>query len=234
MAGLVPAIHDFMVAIMQDVDACDKRGHDERSPSVPRNTIADRFAIRELIDTWAVTRDTGQWERFRAVWHDDGVMMATWFQGPVDGFIKASAESFARGVRAQHVLGGTSVEIRGRRAVAETRMEIKHRAPVEGVVCDVVCTGRFFDFLAKRKGRWGFVLRQPIYEQDRLDPVDGAARPALDAALLARFPSGYRHMAYLQARAGYDVKRDMPGAEGKELEALYARGKAWLQGSDAP
>jgi hypothetical protein len=132
------------------------------------------------------------------------------------------------------VLGGTSVEIRGARAIAQTRMEIKHRAPVEGVVCDVSCTGRFYDFLEKRKGRWGLVLRQPIYEQDRLDPVDGAARPTLDAALLARFPAGYRHMAYLQARAGYDVKRDMPGAEGKELEALHARGKAWLQGSDPP
>jgi hypothetical protein len=28
MAGLVPAIHDFLVA-KKDVDACDKRGHDE-------------------------------------------------------------------------------------------------------------------------------------------------------------------------------------------------------------
>ena len=29
MAGLVPAIHVFMVAILQDVDARDKRGHDD-------------------------------------------------------------------------------------------------------------------------------------------------------------------------------------------------------------
>ena len=195
---------------------------------MPSPAIADRLAIRELIDTWAIARDTGQWERFRSVWHDDGVMMATWFQGPVDDFIKASAESFARGIRSQHVLGGTAVEIRGRRAIAETRMEIRHRTTVEGVVCDIACTGRFYDFLEKRKGRWGIVLRQPIYEKDRLDPADGGARPALDAALLARFPAGYRHMAYLQAKAGYDVKRDMPGAAGKELEALYARGKAWL------
>jgi hypothetical protein len=52
----------------------------------------------------------------------------------------------------------------------------------------------------------------------------------LDAALLAQFPEGYRHLAYLQTKVGYDVKRDLPGLDGPELEALYAQGKAWLSG----
>jgi hypothetical protein len=78
------------------------------------------------------------------------------------------------------------------------------------------------------------VLRQPIYEKDRMDPVDPAARLALDGALLAQFPEGYRHLAYLQTRIGYEVKRDMPGLKGKEVEALYAHGKAWLSGAAAP
>jgi len=29
MAGLVPAIHAFVVKILEDVDARDKRGHDK-------------------------------------------------------------------------------------------------------------------------------------------------------------------------------------------------------------
>jgi hypothetical protein len=74
------------------------------------------------------------------------------------------------------------------------------------------------------------VLRQPIYEKDRLDPVDPAAKLALDASLLAQFPEGYRHLAYLQTRIGYAVKRDMPGLTGAEVEALYARGRRWLAG----
>jgi hypothetical protein len=193
--------------------------------------LADRLAIRDLIDTWAIARDSGDWERFRSVWHDDGVMMATWFQGPVDAFIRASHESFARGQRSQHTLGGTAIEIAGLRAIAQTRMTIMSRATIEGVLFDVACTGRFYDFLEKRDGRWGLVLRQPIYEKDRLDPVESDARPALDATLLARFPSGYRHMAYVQTKAGFEVKRDMPGAQGPELAALYRRGKAWLAGN---
>ena len=95
---------------------------------------------------------------------------------------------------------------------------------------DAVCTGRFYDFFDKRAARWAIVRRQPIYEKDRLDPVDPAAKLALDAKLLAEFPEGYRHLAYLQARIGYKVKKDMPGLKGPEVARLYASGAAWLAG----
>jgi SnoaL-like domain len=191
---------------------------------------ADRLAIRDLVENWAVWRDAGDWERFGTVWHDDGRMMATWFQGTADEFIRVSREGFARGVRILHFLGGTSIDLSGDRAIAQTKMTISQRAEVDGVLCDVVCTGRFYDFLERRAGRWGLVLRQPIYEKDRLDPVDPAASLDLDAALLARFPEGYRHLAYAQTRIGYDVKRDMPGLTGPEVETLYARGARFLDG----
>jgi hypothetical protein len=194
---------------------------------------ADRIAIRELVENWAVWRDAGDWERFRSVWHDDGVMMATWFQGPADDFIRASREGFERGARILHFLGGTSVDVAGDRAVAQTKMTITQRALVHDVLCDAVCTGRFYDFLERRGGRWGIVLRQPIYEQDRLSPVDSAA-PALEAALLERFPDGYRHLAYVQTQLGFAVKPDMPGLTGPEVEALYARGAAWLAAAPEP
>jgi hypothetical protein len=190
--------------------------------------IADRLAIRELVENWAVWRDAGDWERFAGVWHDDGRMMATWFQGPASEFIRVSREGFARGVRILHFLGGTSIDLEGDRAIAQTKMTISQRANVDGVICDVVCTGRFYDFFEKRSNRWGLVLRQPIYEKDRLDPVDPAAKLALDADLLARFPEGYRHLAYLQTRIGYTVKPDMPGLTGPEVDALYAAGSAYL------
>ena len=95
---------------------------------------------------------------------------------------------------------------------------------------DVVCTGRFFDFFEKRGGRWAIVLRQPIYEKDRMDVIDpDPANPLrLDEKILQQFPEGYRHLAYLQTKIGYAVKKDMPGLKGPEVEALYARGKKWL------
>ena len=198
------------------------------------NETTDRLAIRQTVEDWAMFRDAGLWERFATCWHDDGYMMATWFQGPAPDFIRVSQEGWARGVSILHFLGGCSIDLADDRAIAQTKMTISQRAEVEGVLCDVVCTGRFYDFFEKRAGRWAVVLRQPIYEKDRLDPVDPAARLALDPDLLAQFPVGYRHLAYIQTRIGYQVKRDMPGLKGAEVEALYARGTAWLQGSKSP
>ncbi|MGE3144517.1 MAG: nuclear transport factor 2 family protein [Pseudorhodoplanes sp.] len=195
------------------------------------NETLDRLAIRDLIENWIVWRDARLWDRFRTVWHDDGVMMATWFQGTAEEFIRVSDEGYRKGVRILHFLGGMTIDLAGARAVAQTKMTIAQRGPVEGVICDVVCTGRFYDFLEKRDGRWGMVLRQPIYEKDRADPVDPSGpRPVFDRNLLMSFPEGYRHLAYIQTRVGYKVKPDMPGLDGEAVERLYARGKAWLQG----
>ena len=194
----------------------------------------ERLAIRALVENWVVWRDAGDWERFRTVWHDDGRMMATWFQGTADEFIAVSRAGFDKGVSILHFLGGHSADIAGSRAIAQTKMIISQRATVHDIPVDVVCTGRFYDFFEKREGRWGLVLRQPIYEKDRMDPVDPAAPLTLDAALLARFPEGYRHLAYLQTQIGFNVKPDMPGLKGPEVEALYRRGRAWLAGAQDP
>jgi hypothetical protein len=190
----------------------------------------DRRTIRELIENWVLWRDAGMWDRFRTVWHADGRMQATWFQGTAEEFIQVSQEGYGRGVRILHFLGGSSIDVTAGRAIAQTKMTISQRAVVDDVCCDVVCTGRFFDFLEKRGSRWGIVLRQPIYEKDRLDPVDPVQIPKLDQALLASFPEGYRHLAYLQTKIGYRVKRDMPGLDGPEVDALYSSGADWLSG----
>jgi hypothetical protein len=192
--------------------------------------MIEKLRIREVVENWAVWRDAGDWERFRTCWHDDGWMMATWFQGPAAEFIKVSREGWAKGVSILHFLGGSSIDLAGKRAIAQTKMTISQRAKAEGVLCDVVCTGRFYDFMEERGGSWGVVLRQPIYEKDRLDPVDPAQAPTLDRSLLEQFPEGYRHLAYVQTQIGYKVKRDMPGLKGPEIERLYARGAAWLAG----
>ena len=189
---------------------------------------ADRLAIRELVDNWVVWRDAGDWDRFRTVWHDDGWMMATWTQGSFEHFIQMTIEGWAKGVSILHFLGGQSIEVAGDRAISQTKMTISQRAPVHGVLCDVTCTGRFYDFIERRDGRWGLVLRQPIYEKDRMDPVDPAAELSLDPELLAKLPEGYRHLAYLQTQIGYPVKTDMPGLKGDKVQALYEHGRKWL------
>jgi hypothetical protein len=195
------------------------------------NEREDRLAIIETVNNWALWRDAGDWERFRTVWHEDGWMTATWFQGPAEKFIEVSKAGFDKGVSILHFLGGTSVDVKGERAIAQTKMTISQRAQVDGVLVDVVCTGRFYDFFARRRGQWKIVRRQPIYEKDRMDPLDPAVKLSLDAGLLGKFPEGYRHLAYLQTRIGYTIKLDLPQLKGPVVEALYAHGQAWLDGA---
>jgi hypothetical protein len=194
------------------------------------DTLQQELLIRQLIERWAVWRDAGDWARFRTVWHPEGRMMATWFQGPFEDFIRVTREGWDKGVSILHFLGGSAIELAGERAIAQTKMTISQRGLVEGVLCDVVCTGRFYDFVTRHEGQWKLLHRQPIYEKDRIDPVDPAATLALDAQALAAFPEGYRHLAYIQTRIGYTVKLDMPMLKGAQVEALYARGARWLGG----
>ena len=42
---------------------------------------AEEFRIRQLVEKWVLTRDAGDWAGFASVWHEDGWMTATWFQG---------------------------------------------------------------------------------------------------------------------------------------------------------
>ena len=198
----------------------------------------DKAAIVEVVQNWALWRDAGDWERFRTVWHDNGWMTATWFQGAAEEFIKVSKAGFEKGVSILHFLGGSSVDLQGSRATAQTKMTISQRGTCEGETVDVVCTGRFYDFFEKRslpKGgpsaRWAIVRRQPIYEKDRMDPVDPSVRIKLDPDLLGSIPEGYRHLGYLQTRLGFKVKRDLPQLKGAEVEKLYRHGKAWLDGA---
>ena len=194
----------------------------------------EKLQIVEVVQNWALWRDAGDWERFRTVWHDDGWMTATWFQGPAREFIEVSKAGFDKGVSILHFLGGSSVELEGSRAVAQTKMTISQRGQCEGELVDVVCTGRFYDFFEKRKDLWRIVRRQPIYEKDRMDPVDPSARIKLDPDLLGSIPEGYRHLGYLQSKLGFKVKRDLPQLKGAAVEKLYRQGRAWLEGAVSP
>ena len=195
------------------------------------DTTTDKATIRELVETWAVWRDARLWEQFRTVWHADGRMFTTWTGGiPFEEFIRRNDEGWAKGVRILHFLGGSAIEVAGDRAIAQTKMTISQRASIDGVVGDVVCTGRFYDFFERRSGRWGLVLRQPIYEKDRFDPVDPAAKVALDPDLLKRFPEGYRHLGRAAAEEVQDAHAlrpalDVPADELLERDAPGPRGE---------
>jgi len=189
----------------------------------------DTMQIRDLIERWAVYRDALQWDKFRTIWHPGGIMTATWTEGPFEDFIKMNTEGVKRGLNILHILGGSAIEVNGTRATSMTKFMILQRAQVEGVLCDVTCIARHFDLWENRGGKWGLCYRGTIADKDRIDPVDNTETVALDKALLEQFPIEYRHLAYLQTKAGYSVSKDCPRfSGGAALDALYKKGDDWL------
>lgn len=93
--------------------------------------LLEKQRIREVVENWVLWRDSGQWEKFKTVWHSDGVMMATWFQGPFEEFIKVSIDGWNKGVSILHFLGGCSVDVNNDRAITQTKMTITQRGPVD-------------------------------------------------------------------------------------------------------
>jgi hypothetical protein len=195
--------------------------------------MTDHEEIRQLIDNWVVWRDAGEWDRFATLWHPEGRMIATWFQASATDFIARAQRAWDQGAMAYHSLGGTSIDIKGSRAIAQSKMQIIQRANVHDVPVEVICNGRFWDALERRDGRWELLLRQPIYEMDRMTPVSPSATVELEPNLLASFPEGYRHLAYLQSQIGFTVNKNLPGTRGPQIDALQAQGRRWLAGEES-
>ena len=191
----------------------------------------DIMQIRDNIEKWAVYRDSFMWDKFRTVWHPDGVMTATWTEGPFEDFITITQEGLKHGLNIMHILGGSAIEVNGVRATSLTKFMILQRAMLDGVLCDVTCYARHLDLWEKREGKWGLVYRGTITDKDRVDPVNNQEKVVLDQSILDQFPVEYRHLAYLQTKVGYNVNKDCPRLSGgKALEELYAKGEKWLKG----
>ena len=185
--------------------------------------------IRDLIERWAVYRDSLLWDKFRTIWHEDGRMKATWFDGSHEEFIKTTEEGTKHGLNIMHILGGSAIEVKGRRATSLTRFVILQRAMLDGILCDVTTCARHQDLWEKRKNKWGLVSRETICDKDRIDPVNINQKINLDETILGQFPIEYKHLAYLQTKIGYNVDQDVPRLSGGEsLIALYERAKDWL------
>lgn len=191
---------------------------------------SDETEIRRLIESWAIWRDTGDFDRLATTWHEDGRMVTTGGETSAAQFISNARRGWAAGLDVVHAIGGMSIDVEKDRAIAQSRATISQRASLDGIVCDVDCRSRFIDLLERRNGRWGFVLRHPTYDRDSISTVDGSPLPALDQDRLNRFPVGYRHLAYLQSSQGMPIQDGLPGRNGPAMEALWARAQAWLHG----
>jgi len=151
--------------------------------------------------------------------------------GSAAEFVERSRKAFEGGAQVLHFIGAATIELRGDRAVAETRMVLQVRAAMHGVPVDVTCHGLFHDLFVRNAEGWRIQQRVPVYEQDRMDTVVPGQALQLDAEMLAALSQGCRHLTYVQSQGGAQITPDLPVPGSAALERLYAKGRAWL--SDA-
>ena len=192
--------------------------------------MLDELAIARLEQAWGLFRDTGRWDELRALYAPGATMKTTWFDGPALEFVDASARlSSKAGTLALHSIGATTASVRGARAVAEVRVVLLIRQPLEGVEVDVTCHGRFVDRLVRMSSDWLLLKRDPIYEKDSLASTRPIPTPPLDAMRLASFPAGYRHLAYMQSLGGASIVMNIVEHNSPAQVQLYAEAMEWLE-----
>ena len=185
--------------------------------------LEDRLQINDLITGW-MHRDLGDWARLRDLFHPDGTIEVTWFEGNFNDFVDGSMRMGASDLRTKHLIGTPVVTLRGAKAIVETNAMIVG----ENVRIDLGCSvhNRFFDLAEQRDGRWKLFRRQSVYDMGTFTFPRGLVD--IDLAAVKRYPREYAPLAHVLEKSGFPVERVF-ATRGSDLEkSMKADAAAWL------
>jgi hypothetical protein len=178
--------------------------------------------IADLMTAW-IHRDLAQWDDLRTLFHPDGEIEVTWFEGKASDFVDASMRMGASDLRTKHLITAPVVASNGCKAVVETNVVIIG----ENLKLGLGCAGhsRFYDLVEKRGGVWKIVKRQCIYDMGSFTFPIGIVD--IDKAIVARYPNAYAPLAYLLEKSGFPVRRVF-ATKDSDLEVQMKKGGAGL------
>lgn len=185
--------------------------------------LEDRLVINDLMIGW-MRRDLAQWDSLRQLFHEDGVIEVTWFEGKFSDFVDASMRMGASSFKSKHVITSPVVTFNGNKAIAETNAMIVGENVDLGIGC--VNHNRFYDRLEKRDGVWKIVNRQSIYDMGSFSFPAGVQD--IDGEAIKRYPREYAPLAYVLEKSGFPVAR-LFTTKGSDLEKdMKVAGENWL------
>ncbi|TCG07961.1 hypothetical protein BZM27_15775 [Paraburkholderia steynii] len=185
--------------------------------------VEDRLQITDLITGW-IHRDLGEWDKLRNLFHPDGEIEVTWFEGAFTDFVDGSMRMGVSALRTKHLIGTPVVTFNGDRAVVETNAVIVGENVELGLGC--VAHNRFVDKVERRNGVWKLCKRQSVYDMGSFAFPVGIV--AINATVVAKYPREYAPLAYLLEQSGFPVRRIF-ATRGSELEvAMKEEARNWL------
>lgn len=190
-------------------------------------SVDDKIAIADLMTGW-MYRDLGEWDALRGLFHPDGIIELSWFEGKFNDFVDASIRMGETDSRSSHFIGIPIITFNGNKAIAETNSI----AIGENLKLGFGSSQhfRFYDFLEKRNGVWKLIKRQSIYDMGTFIFPRGVVE--IDTTILDRYPHEYAPLAYMLDKSGFPVKRVF-ATKGSELEKkMKKEGKEWLESTN--
>jgi hypothetical protein len=188
-----------------------------------KTVLEDRQCIADLMTGW-IHRDLAEWDKLRALFHPDGTIEISWFEGLASDFVEGSRRMGQSDVRTKHFISAPLVTFKGNKAIAETNAVVI----AENVRLDlgVSAHARFYDQVEKRGGVWKIAKRQGIYDFAYFNFPQGVVE--IDRELLKKYPREYAALGYALEKSGFPVKRVF-ATKGSDLEkTMKANGQAWL------
>ncbi len=189
------------------------------------NQLQDRQQLNDLVNGW-MHRDLGEWAQLRNLFHPDGTIEITWFEGLASDFVEGSMRMGASDLRTKHLIASPAVTFNdaGNKAILETNAIIIAENVKLNIGCE--CHNRFYDLAEKREGVWKLFRRQSIYDIGTftfpLGPVE------IDRNIALKYPREYAALAYLLECSGFPLGRVF-ATRGSELETtMKAAGQRWL------
>ncbi|MCV2532042.1 nuclear transport factor 2 family protein [Enterobacter wuhouensis] len=187
--------------------------------------LNDRQQLNDLMNGW-MHRDLGEWQQLRDLFHPDGTIEITWFEGLAGDFVDGSMRMGASDLRTKHLIASPAVTFNasGNKAILETNAIILAENVKLNIGCE--CHNRFYDLAEKRDGVWKLFHRQSVYDMGTftfpLGPVE------IDRRIAAKYPREYAALAYLLEQSGFPPGRVF-ATRGSDLEAnMKAEGQRWL------
>lgn len=190
-----------------------------------QNQNNDRQQLNDLVNGW-IHRDLGEWAQLRDLFHPDGTIEITWFEGLASDFVDGSMRMGASDLRTKHLITLPRITFNadGNKATLETNAVIIAENVKLNIGCE--CHNRFFDLAEKRDGVWKLFHRQSIYDMGTFTFPQGWVEIARSD--VARYPREYAPLAYLLEKSGFPLGRVF-ATRGSELEAkMKAEGQRWL------
>ena len=125
--------------------------------------LLDKQALHELINSYCVAADRHDYDKMRALYHEDAVDdHGAFFKGPAMDFIDQLPAIQDPMRILHHNITTVNIRLDGDYAEGEVYVLAYHQVEAENAPIDLLIGGRYFDRYEKRDGVWKYIERAVV------------------------------------------------------------------------